>query len=82
LYDVCGITVDYASNELVGAGGSEGYRYELIGDQLIRRPSPTDCSCGDPDRHTLHLRAIAALDEMLKTAKTERDGHIIRVHAA
>jgi hypothetical protein len=82
LYDVCGITVDYAGNELVGAGGSEGYRYELIGDQLIRRPSPTDCSCGDPDRHTLHLRAIAALDEMLKTAKTERDGHIIRVHAA
>lgn len=78
-FEVCGVVIDFEGDQLVGAGGSEGYRYELVGDSLVRRPSPTDCSCGDPVRHHLHLRTITTLDQVLSTAKVKRDGAIIGV---
>jgi hypothetical protein len=81
MFDVCGISVDYPSDQLAGGGVSEGYMYELVGSQLIRRPAPTDCSCDDPDRHDHHLRAVAILDDLLGTAKVERSGQVIQVSA-
>ena len=77
LFDICGVVIDHPSDQFVGAGGAEGYRYELVGDSLVRRLSPTDCSCGDPDRHALHLRTVAALDQVLSTVNPKREGFII-----
>jgi hypothetical protein len=77
LFDVCGVEIDYKSDQFVGAGASEGYRYELVDDTLVRRRSPTDCSCGDPARHVLHLCTVAALDQQLSTATAKREGSII-----
>ena len=55
IFDICGISIDYLSDELAGGGVSEGYTYELSNSRFIRRPSSTDCSCGDPVRHDYHL---------------------------
>lgn len=79
IFEIGSFSVDYPSDQLTGGGVSEGYAYELDGPLLIRRPSPTDCSCGDPDRHEYHLRAMAALDDMLGTTKVDRTGRIIEV---
>lgn len=80
VFEVCGISVDYQGDQLIGGGVANGYRYELVGGaRLIRRESPTDCRCGDPHRHSLHLRALVVLNDMLSTAKIERTGNVIQV---
>jgi hypothetical protein len=77
--DVYGITIEYASDRVSGGGVLRGYRYELIDDRLVRRRAATYCPCADPERHLLHLRALAVLEEMLATAKVERKAHVMTV---
>jgi hypothetical protein len=43
------------SSHLSGGGVAMGYQYELLDHRLARRKSPSDCRCGDPARHNLHL---------------------------
>lgn len=78
-FEVCGISIDYTSDGVSGAGVARGYTYELIDDRLVRSPGATDCPCGDAERHLLHLRALAVLEEMLATAKVERKAHVMTV---
>jgi hypothetical protein len=78
-FEVCGLSIDYASDRVSGGGVARGYTYELIDDRLVRSPAATDCACGDPERHLLHLRALAVLEEMLATAKVERKAHVVMV---
>jgi hypothetical protein len=77
--EVCGISIDYASDRVSGGGVARGYMYKLTDDCLVRSPTDTDCPCGDPDRHLLHLQALAILEEMLATAKVERKAHVVTI---
>lgn len=81
MVEIGAITIDHPSHMLVDGGFSEGYTYELVNSRLIRRPSLADCPCGDPDRHELHLYAIAVLDDLLGSNKVKRDGRVIEVGA-
>lgn len=78
-FDISDISVDYDSSQRTNITVSLGYMYELNDSRLVRKPSPSDCSCGDPERHVYHLRAISVLNEMLSASKLEQDGQIIRV---
>jgi hypothetical protein len=77
--EVCAISIDYTSDRVSGGGVARGYMYELVNDCLVRSPDHTDCPCGDSERHNLHLRTLAVLEEMLATAKVERKGHVVTV---
>jgi len=79
VFDVCAIKVGHPSERFTGWGVFDGYKYRLVGDCLVRHPSPTDCPCGDPKRHEYHLRAMAVLDDVLANARIDRKDQIIRV---
>ncbi len=79
LFIICSIYVDHCSDKNTGFGVSEGYLYELEGSRLLRRPSSTDCPCGDPVRHEQHLIPVVILDHLLSECKVKRHGQIITV---
>jgi hypothetical protein len=77
--EVGGISVDYESSHLSGGGVAMGYQYELVEDRLVRKKSASDCPCGDPARHNLHLRALAAVEDLLATGNIRRLGNVMKV---
>jgi hypothetical protein len=77
--EVCGISVDHESSRLSGVGVAKGYQYELVGDRLVRSEAATDCPCGDPGRHNLHLRGLAAVEDLLNTGNVRRSGNVLRI---
>jgi hypothetical protein len=79
MVEVCGISVDYKSSRLSGVGITKGYLYELVGNRLVRRVSQTDCPCGDPARHNLHLYGLAVLEDILSSTDALRSGNIVKV---
>ena len=79
MVEVCGISVDYESSRLTGVGVAKGYQYELVDNRLVRREGATDCPCGDPARHNLHLRGLAALEDLLTSANVRRSGNVLKI---
>jgi hypothetical protein len=78
-YEIGSLTVDYTSDRLTAIGVSLGYTYTLQDNRFVRQPSAGDCPCGDPEKHNMHLRALAVLDDMLGSARIERKNHIASV---
>jgi hypothetical protein len=79
MVEVCGIFVDYESSRLSGVGVARGYQYELVENHLVRRESSTDCPCSDPARHNLHLRGLAALEDLLTNGNVQRSGNVWKI---
>ncbi len=79
MVEVCGISVDHESSHVSGWGVAKGYLYELVDSRLVRREAVTDCPCGDPMRHNLHLRGLAALEDLLSRANVRRSGNVVKI---
>ena len=79
MVEVCGISVEYKSSKLSGAGIAKGYQYEVVDARMVRRESTSDCPCGDPARHNLHLRSLAVLEDILSRANIRRIGNVVEV---
>lgn len=75
--EVCAISIDCVSSRISGCGVSFGYSYELVDGHLVRRPGPTDCNCGDPYRHQLHLRSMAVLEHELGSGRIQQIGNVV-----
>jgi hypothetical protein len=78
-FEISSLTVDYSSDRLTAVGASRGYTYTVQGDRFVRSPSEGDCPCGDPEKHRLHLQAMAVLEDRLGHATIMRNGHIVTV---